>query len=34
MGGLRGALSDLPELDMGDFADAKRLWEPDVGDDD
>jgi prevent-host-death family protein len=33
MGGLRGALSDLPPLEWEDFATAQRAWEPDLLDD-
>lgn len=28
MGGLRGALSELPQLRWEDFAEAAHLWEP------
>ena len=28
MGGLRGALSDLPKLGWEDFAAAAEIWEP------
>lgn len=28
MGGLRGALTDLPRLNWDDFAEVEQLWEP------
>jgi prevent-host-death family protein len=28
MGGLRGALTDWPDLTWEDFVEAKRLWDP------
>lgn len=28
MGGLLGALTDLPDLTWEDFVEAKRLWDP------